>query len=129
MWMPDSFLCYLPDGESPEVGALPAVSSGCITFGSFNNFAKVSSSIIGFWIRILRKVPDSKLIIKAESLADRMTRDGTMNIFYQQSVDPKRVELLAWVPSVKEHLETYNRVDIGLDTFPYNGTTTTCEAL
>lgn len=128
MRMPDSFICYLPDRESPRVSALPALTANHITFASFNNFAKVSAEIIGLWIKILLRLPGSRLIIKAESLADRIIRKNTVDFFTCRGIDASRVELLSWKSSTKDHLETYNRVDIGLDTFPYNGTTTTCEA-
>jgi protein O-GlcNAc transferase len=129
MWMPESFLCFLPDEDSPDVGPLPALKAAHITFGSFNNLAKVSPELIDLWITLLKSVPDSHLIIKAEGLIDSMTRNYMMNAFHQQGVDFGRLELLPWTSSVREHLEAYHRIDIGLDTFPYNGTTTTCEAL
>jgi len=127
--LPDTFLCYLPDVNSPDICDLPALKCGYITFGSFNNFAKISSNAFKIWSEILKAVPNSRLIIKAKSLSERMTCDSVKDIFIQNGTDPDRIELLSWVLSPREHLETYNRVDIGLDTFPYNGTTTTCEAL
>jgi predicted O-linked N-acetylglucosamine transferase (SPINDLY family) len=127
--MPDSFLCYLPDQDSPGVGPLPALSKGYITFGSFNNFAKLSTEFIALWTMILRDIPDAHLIIKAGSLSDKMTRQYAMNIFTKEGILEERIELMPPKLSIREHLDTYNRVDIGLDTFPYNGTTTTCEAL
>jgi predicted O-linked N-acetylglucosamine transferase (SPINDLY family) len=127
--MRESFLCYLPDKESPEISPLPSLSKGHITFGSFNNFAKLSAEIIALWVMILRDMPDAHLIIKAESLSDSMTRHYAMNMFTNQGIPEERIELVAPKLSTIEHLNTYNRVDIGLDTFPYNGTTTTCEAL
>jgi predicted O-linked N-acetylglucosamine transferase (SPINDLY family) len=126
--MPESFLCYLPDRESPEVGPLPALTAGHITFGSFNNFAKVSSEVMDLWTEILKSIPDSRLIMKARSLSDRSTRDYVAELFTQRNIEAERIELLSWEPSVRGHLAIYNRIDIGLDTFPYNGTTTTCEA-
>jgi len=127
--LPDSFLCYLPEKDSPECSELPALQTGHVVFGSFNNLSKLSPEICMLWIKILRALPESRLIIKAQSLSDRTTRKYMMNRFIQGRIDEKRVELLPWTPSIGEHLGIYNRIDIALDTFPYHGTTTTCEAM
>jgi protein O-GlcNAc transferase len=126
--LPDSFLCYLPESESPDVGPLPALKTGHITFGSFNNFAKVSPEVIELWTKILKAIPGSRLLMKAQSLSDRSARDYVMGLFVQRGMTAGRIELLSWESAMGGHLETYNRIDIALDTFPYNGTTTTCEA-
>ncbi|MDQ7787566.1 MAG: tetratricopeptide repeat protein [Thermodesulfovibrionales bacterium] len=127
--MPESFLCYLPEKESPEVSPLPALSAGHLTFGSFNNFSKVTHKGIELWAEILDSVPNSKLIMKANSLGDKSTSNKVMDIFSQNGIEENRIELHSGILSSRLHLDFYNRVDIGLDTFPYNGTTTTCEAL
>jgi predicted O-linked N-acetylglucosamine transferase (SPINDLY family) len=127
--LPESFLCYLPDKESPDVGPLPALSSGHITFSSFNNYVKVTPEVIVLWSGILKEVKDARLIMKSKSFSDRTTRTYARNLFMDEGIQAERVELLQPVPSVREHLGLYNRIDIGLDTFPYNGTTTTCEAM
>jgi protein O-GlcNAc transferase len=127
--MPESFLCYLPDRESPEAGDLPFFSSGHITFGSFNNFAKVSPEVIELWTKILKTIPASRFIMKTRSFSDRSTREYAMEKFVHRGISIERLDFLPPEPSTREHLSLYNRIDIGLDTFPYNGTTTTCEAL
>jgi len=127
--MPDSFLCYLPERDSPEVGRLPALSAGHITFGSFNNFAKVSPEVMDLWIKILKATPGSCLVMKAKSLSERSICEYVREVFNRKGIAEGRIELLSWEPSTTGHLSTYNRIDIGLDTFPYNGTTTTCEAI
>lgn len=127
--MPECFLCYLPDNDSPDICDLPALTSGHITFGSFNNLAKVSRETILLWSRILQSVPGSRLIIKSRNLASRSTCDGILNMFAQHGVAPGVISLHSLEISTRDHLNVYNQVDIGLDTFPYNGTTTTCEAL
>jgi protein O-GlcNAc transferase len=127
--MPESFLCYLPDIDSPKIRNLPALSSGHITFGSFNNFAKVSPEVMKLWANILKATPDSHLIMKAKSLADKSIREDVLDFFKQSGIAVERIELLSPISSIKGHLEIYNQIDIGLDTFPYNGTTTTCEAI
>ncbi|MFQ5545679.1 MAG: FkbM family methyltransferase, partial [Acidiferrobacterales bacterium] len=127
--LPHGFLCYRPPQDSPEVAELPALSAGHITFASFNNASKVNANVIGLWSKILRALPDARLIMKARPLGDVGTRQRFEELFEQNGVSTGRVELLGWASSTAEHLELYNRVDIGLDPFPYNGTTTTCEAL
>jgi protein O-GlcNAc transferase len=127
--LPGCFLCYQPYGDSPEVAALPALANGYITFGSCNNFAKISPQLLTMWAAILHAVPNSQLILKAKSLSDTETRQNTTRFFTEAGIGEERIQLLHWLPSTKAHLEIYNRIDIGLDTFPYNGTTTTCEAL
>lgn len=128
--MPGSFLCYLPDRKSPGVAPLPALTSGYITFGSFNKLAKVSPEVIGLWAKILKELFGAHLILKDKSFSDRSTCEYVSNMFKHKGIDVKtQLELLPWELSHEEHLNLYNRVDISLDTFPYNGTTTTCEAL
>jgi protein O-GlcNAc transferase len=129
MRLPESFLCYLPETDSPDIGNLPALSSRHITFGSFNNFTKVSQEIIALWAKILGAIAGSRLIMKAHGLSDAATCDHAMDMFAQESIVPERIKLLPWEPTISEHLGKYGSIDIALDTFPYNGTTTTCEAL
>jgi protein O-GlcNAc transferase len=127
--MPDCFLCYLPDNDSPDVGVLPALTNGHITFGSFNSLAKVSPEVVTLWSKILRAVPDSHLIIKRRSLFDKKTCQYFKHHFIEQGIAEERIELLSWTNTFREHLEAYDKIDICLDPFPYNGTTNTCEAL
>ena len=125
------FLCYQPVKDAPEPSALPALSNGFVTFGSFNNLAKTTQKVIELWAKILLAVPNSRLIMKYKSLADNDTREEVLEIFRSAGIDNvyERIELLGFTPTLSEHLKMYNRIDLALDTFPYNGTTTTCEAL
>ena len=127
--MPHCFLCYLPAENCPEVGRLPALASGHITFGAFNAIAKVSSGVVKSWSRIIKSVPNSQLIMKARSLSDKSTSMYIEEQFTAHGVKADRIKLMGWESSSIDHLNIYNRIDIALDTFPYNGTTTTCEAL
>jgi predicted O-linked N-acetylglucosamine transferase (SPINDLY family) len=127
--LPHGFLCYIPPLDAPEVTALPALTAGHITFGSFNNLSKMTSEVIGLWVRILKAVPGSRLIIKNKSMKDGPTRARYLTLFREAGIEEERLDLVAWIPEVAGHLGAYARVDIALDTFPYNGTTTTCEAL
>jgi protein O-GlcNAc transferase len=125
----NGFLCYLPPDGAPDVASLPALESGRITFGSFNNLPKLNEGVLEIWSEILLQVPGSFLLIKSRQLADKSTKRRYRDLFINNGVTPDRVRTLPATSSISEHLELYNRVDIALDPFPYNGTTTTCEAL
>ena len=127
--LPHTFLCYLPDEGSPAVGDLPALKSGSITFGSFNFFPKISRTTVALWSAILKALPGSRLVLKAKIFSNKTACDYAMEMFTVQGIAGERVELMTQKQSFTEHLDAYNLIDIGLDTFPYHGTTTTCEAL
>jgi predicted O-linked N-acetylglucosamine transferase (SPINDLY family) len=127
--MPEGFLCYLPPADCPEITPPPALSTGNTCFGSFNNFSKVSFEVVKLWISILRSVPNATLLLKAKCFSDEQTRRYAQDMFSRADIDSDRISLIPWEMSTHAHLDLYNRVDIALDTFPYNGTTTTCEAL
>jgi len=127
--LPDCFLCYLPPAGAPEVGPLPALANGFVTFGSFNNLAKINPTVLEAWASLLNAVPHSRLLIKNYSLADAESRRRLLTFFQERGVGRDRIDLHGMVRETAEHLALYNRIDIALDTFPYNGTTTTCEAL
>lgn len=103
--------------------------SGCITFGSFNNLTKVVPEVVSLWIEVLRAVPDAHLLLKSKSLADREVRERYLTMFRAGQISSDRIDLHSHKSSLQDHLQLYRKVDIGLDPFPYNGTTTTCEAL
>ena len=119
------FLCYTPPEETPAVG-------GCadeITFASFNNFSKVTDEMVRVWGRLLGQMPDAQILLKSRQLADPVIGERLKQLFEGEGVSPERVKLMPRVTGRENHLAIYNEVDIALDTFPYNGTTTTCEAL
>jgi protein O-GlcNAc transferase len=127
--LPGCFLCYRPPDTAPPVERSPCVKNGFVTFGSFNNLAKVNPHVIAVWARLLREIPDSRLFIKNPSLTDRATRERYQALFVAEGIAGERLDLLGYTPDDNGHLGAYARMDIALDTFPYNGTTTTCEAL
>lgn len=127
--LPGCFLCYEPFDGSPAVAPSPIYENGFATFGSFNNLAKINDRVISTWAMLLNSVPGSRLLIKNPSLTDSATTERYLSLFVQHGVSEDRIDLLGLAPSTEEHLDTYKRIDIALDTFPYNGTTTTCEAL
>ncbi|MDX2054815.1 MAG: tetratricopeptide repeat protein [Polyangiaceae bacterium] len=126
--LPHGFLCYEPWATAPEVSELPAFAHGNITFGSFSNLAKVGPQVIETWSRIIKEVQGSKLMLKAAPFADPGVRRLFEAKFKAHGIPPRRLKLLAEAPTIDEHLARYREVDIGLDPFPYCGTTTTCEA-
>jgi predicted O-linked N-acetylglucosamine transferase (SPINDLY family) len=125
----EGFLCYRPPDEAPTVGAPPSGRNRPITFGSFNAFFKISSDSVALWAKVLVAVPGSRLLIKSEALGDPETRDSLLQSFACHGINADRLDLMGFIDAVDNHLAIYNRVDIGLDTIPYNGTTTTMEAL
>jgi predicted O-linked N-acetylglucosamine transferase (SPINDLY family) len=121
--------CFSEPTDAPDVGPLPANSSNSISFGSFNNFAKASSVAMDLWARILNAVPNSRLILKARRLGEPSIRDRIHEFFKSRGVQPDRLDLRTLQPAIRDHLDAYNQMDIALDTYPYHGTTTTCDAL
>ena len=126
--LPKSFLCYKPPENAPEVLSLPALNKDNATFGSFNNRSKITPEVVEDWSTILKSVSDSRLILKAKAFNDDETRQILLEMFIKNGVNPQRIRLIGYLP-FEQHLQLYNSIDIGLDTFPYNGTTTTCEAM
>ena len=127
--LPRTYWCYRPNTFSPEVGPLPAIKNGCITFGCLNNFSKVNPSVWNAWCRILTLVPNSRLIVHAGSdEALHQVSERTAKLLIASGIDPGRVELLGR-QTVAAYLATYQRIDIALDPFPYTGGATTCDAL
>ena len=125
----NGFLCYNPPAESPEIQEPPSASTGTITFGCFNNAKKINASVINAWSSILGAVPNSKILLKSQHYKDKQVRDNFLSMFNKNQVDTDRIIFNSWSDSFFSHLDLYNQVDVGLDPFPYNGTTTTCEAL
>jgi predicted O-linked N-acetylglucosamine transferase (SPINDLY family) len=107
------------------VNESPAAGNGYITFGSLNNFCKVNEPLLKLWARVLGAVPDSRLIMLS-GLGSH--RQRTVECLGGHGIAPERVEFVGRSPR-KEYLETYRRLDIVLDTFPYNGHTTSMDAL
>jgi predicted O-linked N-acetylglucosamine transferase (SPINDLY family) len=127
--LPGTFLCYRPFDAAPEVGPVPSLETGRITFGSFNALAKVNAPLVAMWSRILQAVPNAQLILKSHGLGCAGTRRDILQSFQAHQVDSNRIVLAPRTAGETEHLQNYNRIDIALDTFPYHGTTTTCEAM
>jgi len=115
--------------DAPAVAPAPAAAGGPVTFGSFNNFTKVTDEMLQLWARLLARVANSRLVLKSRLFEEKEVAAVLRARLRTAGLPDDRVELLRPMPSVGAHLEAYARVDIALDTFPYHGTTTTCEAM
>jgi protein O-GlcNAc transferase len=123
------FLCYQADESLSEGSPPPILQQGHITFGSFNTIKKVTLDVVGVWSLILQSIPNARLLMKSNALEDKTTKMNLLQAFSEHGIGQDRIELINAVPHRKDHMKLYSRVDISLDPFPYNGTTTTCEAL
>ncbi len=127
--LPKTFLCYSPPETGGDSGVMPFRRNSYITFCSFNNFRKISPTCISLWGRVLSRVPNSKLLIKTFGLQEPGLRATLLEQLRHAGVGSDRVTFAAPTRSHRDHMEAYGEADIALDTFPYNGTTTTLDAL
>ena len=125
VYLPEIALCY-KSGPAPAVSGLPALSANGLMFGSFNVLAKVTPAVIAMWSRVLARVHDSRLMMMAA--AGNLTDQGFREAFAGHGIEPERIVLVGRT-SRFEYLERYQKVDLCLDPFPYNGVTTTCDGL
>lgn len=124
--LPHSHFCYQPFSEFPAVGQPPYLKNGYVTFGCFNNFAKVNDGMLLVWKEILLRVPDSHLLLKHSLLGTEEGLSYTQQRFERLGMPMERIEFRGLS---RDYLEQYNDMDIALDTSPYPGGLTTCEAL
>ncbi|CAM6119316.1 unnamed protein product [Calypogeia fissa] len=127
--LPGSFLCYTPSPETGPVLQTPAATYGFVTFGSFNNLAKITPRVLQIWARILCAMPSSRLVVKCKPFCCESVKDGFLAKLKELGVASHRVDLLPLILLNHDHMQAYSLMDISLDTFPYAGTTTTCESL
>jgi predicted O-linked N-acetylglucosamine transferase (SPINDLY family) len=120
---------YDPPPAAPAVGAAPMLANGCVTFGCFNNIAKISDTTLGLWAQVLATVPGSRFLLKGRGMTEASARQRHLSRCYAAGIPADRIELIERTSTTEDHLALYGRMDISLDTFPYHGTTTTCEAL
>jgi len=127
--VPHSYFCYTPIEKCPVTGDTPALKNDYITFGSFNNYAKVSDAIVDVWAAVLKAIPTSKFLLKNQALKDPDTWEHFKSRMAERGIDTHRLHYSKFAKSTQDHLRVYQKVDIALDSFPYNGATTTFEAL
>ncbi|MDX2223524.1 MAG: tetratricopeptide repeat protein [Rhodospirillaceae bacterium] len=127
--LPMGLHCYRPPSDAPAVAARPAATAGRVTFASFNKLAKISDRTVDLWSAVLAAVPGARLMIKTKPLVEPASQDELRARFARHGVAPQRLLLSGWLADDRDHLAAYHHADIALDTFPYAGTTTTCEAL
>ena len=124
--LPRSFFCYWPARNAPAVNLLPARKNGHITFGSFNNFAKITPKVMATWAHVLQMIPGARLVLMA-NVTDSL-RNHVASAFAAHGVSADRVELVNRRP-LDQYLALISTVDIALDPFPFVGHTTTCDCL
>jgi predicted O-linked N-acetylglucosamine transferase (SPINDLY family) len=124
--LPDCLLCYQPPVDAPEVSALPALANGFITFGSFNQPAKLGAGVLELWARLLGQIAGSRLLMAP--VPPGYSRERYQRIFAGHGIAPERIEFEPRLPSA-QYQALRSRVDIALDPFPMNGGSTTCETL
>jgi len=123
------FLCFRPQPGTPGVAAPPFTRNGYITFGAYNNLPKLSPTILDLWAQVLAAVPDSRLALKTQYFTDPGSCADFRERFAARGIDPERLDLLPPTVPLTAFLAEYGRLDIALDPTPYNGGTTTCDAL
>jgi len=122
--LPKTFWCYEPFSSKPEINSLPALQSSCISFGSLNNFCKVNEFVLALWAKVLNAVPGSRLVLLAP---EGSCRQRILDFLSKHGVTADRLTFFGKQP-LQQYLELYHGIDIGLDTFPYNGHTTSLDA-
>jgi predicted O-linked N-acetylglucosamine transferase (SPINDLY family) len=127
--LPRGRFCYVPVPFAPDEAAAPAFEkNGFITFGCFNNTAKLNAQVIALWARLLAAVPSSRLVLKWRTLQDEPLRASIRQAFVSHGIGPERIELRG-ASFHADLLRQYADIDIALDPFPFTGGLTSCEAL
>ena len=126
-WLPDCFLCYRPPEWASPISPIPSKDNGYVTFGSFNSQKKMNPLVIGLWSTVLHSVENSRIVIKIRQTQEDPIEEMFLKEFENCGITRDRIEILNYQPGIN-HLDNYSKIDIALDTYPYHGTTTTCEA-
>src|SRR5262245_1003159 len=122
--LPDTFWCYDPLTSEPAVNSLPALAKGYLAFGNLNNFCKVNVATVKLWGSVMKAVDRSRLVLLAD---EGSHRQRTLDVFEQHGIESERVTFFARHPR-KQYLALYHGIDLGIDTLPYNGHTTSLDA-
>lgn len=127
--LPHFPFCMQPHASASPVAPLPALSNGFLTFGCFNNLAKIGRATLTLWAQLLHALPDSRLLLRAVGLNDEPTRARLLGFMSEQRINPGRLALLPPIRPISAYLDGYAQIDIALDPLTYNGGTTSFEAL
>lgn len=127
--MPNGFHMFNLHPELPEAAEPPCLQRGYVTFGSYNNMNKLGSKSIELWAKLLKRVPNSRIVLKHKTLAFLDNRETIRSLFAMHGIQAHRVILRTTTPGAVEHYQSYGEMDIALDPLAYNGTTTSCDAL
>lgn len=120
---------YQPPHDAPDVAPLPCLTNGYVTFGCFNSPTKFTDALYRAWAQVLERVANSRLLLKGRDFESADIRAVLLGRMQRCGVPIDRLDLVPRNETTAEHLAQYGRIDLALDTFPYNGTTTTCEAM
>ena len=125
------FLCYSPSVMAKSINTefLEKTGSEPLIFGSFNNTTKITDETISLWCAVLKRVPNSRMYLKSKAFNDPKMSNFYLEKFTSIGIEKERIEIKGYSFFEKDHLNEYLKIDIALDTIPYNGTTTTCEAM
>jgi protein O-GlcNAc transferase len=126
--LPRGFLCVRPPENAPEVLEAPIVKNGYVTFGSFNHQAKINKNMIALWSRILLNMPDARFLLKLCVGDDEAVKAAFLECFESYGIPAERIDVHT-LGTQEAHLACLGSVDIALDSYPYNGITSTCETL
>jgi predicted O-linked N-acetylglucosamine transferase (SPINDLY family) len=126
--MPDVFWVYQPPHRSPDIGPLPALKDGVVTFASTNNFSKVTPDVLRVWAELLKAIPKSHLIMQTQAVTSKHTQETVTALFKKAGAPTDRFEFRP-ATDFDTYLNLLNNTDITLDPFPFNGGTTTCHSL
>jgi predicted O-linked N-acetylglucosamine transferase (SPINDLY family) len=128
LYLADGYVCYSPPAYAPSVGPLPALANGHVTFGCFNNLAKITPVVLDTWAELLHRLSGARLVLKTHQMADEEVRARITAAFTSRGIAAARIDLRGGSPH-RDLLSQYRDIDIVLDPFPYTGGLTTCEAL
>lgn len=131
IFMDRCFLSYTPSigiDNLPELTEEPSIKNGWVTFGTFNRYNKINSMVVGVWEQILQRAPTARLAIKTKEFSSQKIKQQFLDTFKDKST-LDRVIIMPYSDTYTEHLPDYNKLDVAIDTFPYSGTTTSCESL
>tara|TARA_B100001540_G_C15806709_1_gene642410 strand:+ start:1067 stop:3049 length:1983 start_codon:yes stop_codon:yes gene_type:complete len=127
--LPDITQCFTSPNFEIKVNELPALKNNFVTFGCINKLNKINDDVIKLWSKVLISVPNSKLLLKTKNLGNKLVCNNILDKFKKNNIDKKRLILLGESKTRKEVLQIYNKIDICLDPFPFQGNTSTCEAI